>query len=191
MAFDHFNFIAGIYDRVADYVPGATMLRLAGLPTAGRLLDAGGGTGRVARALQGQAGRVVIADPSPGMLSRARAKGLTTVCAPGEAQPFADGSFARIIMMDTLHHVRDQRQTARELVRLLQPGGRLVIVEPDIRRFAVKLIALFEKLMLMRSHFLSAGQIAAQFTGAEATVSVEYEENTAWVLVQKAVEKYT
>ena len=58
-------------------------------------------------------------------------------------------------MVDALHHVIHQGQTAREMYRVLKPGGRIVIEEPDIRKFGVKLIAVAEKLLLMRSHFLS------------------------------------
>lgn len=185
MPFDHFDFIAGIYNRVADYVPGPMMMRLAALPVAGLLLDAGGGTGRVARSLRGLAERVVVADLSPGMLRHARQKGLPAVCAPAERLPFEEASFERIVMMDTLHHVLDQRQTAAELWRLIAPGGRIVIVEPDIRRTAVKWIALFEKLLLMRSRFLRAEHIAALFDDPAALVHIEYEASAAWVVVEK------
>ena len=58
-------------------------------------------------------------------------------------------------MVDALHHVINHGQTAREMYRVLKPGGRIVIEEPDIRSFYVKLIAVAEKLLLMRSHFLS------------------------------------
>jgi ubiquinone/menaquinone biosynthesis C-methylase UbiE len=189
MPFDHFDFIAGIYNRVADYIPGATMMRLAALPVKGLLLDAGGGTGRVARGLRGQAGKVIIADLSLGMLRHARQKGLTTICAPAENQPFRDAAFERIIMMDTFHHVLDQRQTAAELLRLVAPGGRIVIIEPDIRRLAVKWIALVEKLLLMRSRFLSAECIAGLFDDPTVLVHIEYEANAAWVVVEKRAPK--
>ncbi len=57
-------------------------------------------------------------------------------------------------MVNALHHVCNQQETVNELWRTLQPGGRIVIEEPDVRTFAVKLFALGEKLALMRSHFL-------------------------------------
>jgi demethylmenaquinone methyltransferase/2-methoxy-6-polyprenyl-1,4-benzoquinol methylase len=48
-------------------------------------------------------------------------------------------------------------------MRVLEPEGRSVIEEPDIRTFGVKLVALAEKILLMRSHFLSPIQIASLF----------------------------
>ena len=74
---------------------------------------------------------------------------------------FKDKSFDRVIMVDALHHVKDYRITIHELWRVLMPGGRIVIEEPDIQTFPVKLMALVEKIALMRSHFISSGVISS------------------------------
>ena len=60
----------------------------------------------------------------------------------------------------------------------------MVIEEPDLRTFPVKLIAVAEKLALMRSHFLAPAQIAALLP-PEAKARVESEEHTAWVIAEK------
>jgi demethylmenaquinone methyltransferase/2-methoxy-6-polyprenyl-1,4-benzoquinol methylase len=91
-------------------------------------------------------------------------------------------------MVDAFHHVGDQRQTVRELARVLAPGGRLVIQEPDIHHWAIKLVALGEKLLLMRSRFYSGEAIQAMFAAADAgacSVQVERQDHTAWVIVDK------
>ncbi|MEW6402920.1 MAG: class I SAM-dependent methyltransferase [Chloroflexota bacterium] len=183
-AFDHFDFIAPLYHRVGTYSNLDAMLLYADLPTPGRLLDAGGGTGRVANALRTYAGEVVLADPSRGMLHfAASSPGLRPAAAISEHLPFPDDSFDRIIMVDALHHVINQSRTAREMWRVLKPGGRIVIEEPDIRVFGVKLIALAEKLLLMRSHFLTPAQIERLFDGTKTQVHAK--DSTAWVVVQK------
>ncbi|MCL4528401.1 MAG: class I SAM-dependent methyltransferase [Chloroflexi bacterium] len=184
MPFDHFDFIAPIYNRVGAYSALDTMLQIGAFPTGGRLLDVGGGTGRVANALRDQAAQIVIADVSLGMLHFAASKpGLQTAAAYSEHLPFADNSFERIVMVDALHHVVHQADTARELFRLLKPGGRIIIEEPDIRTFGVKLIALAEKILLMRSHFLAPAQIAALFPFANPRIKTK--ESSAWVVVIK------
>jgi demethylmenaquinone methyltransferase/2-methoxy-6-polyprenyl-1,4-benzoquinol methylase len=71
-----------------------------------------------------------------------------------------------------------------ELFRVLAPGGLLVIEEPDLRRFAVKLIAVAEKLALMRSHFLAPDAIAALFPQT-AVVRIMTDGNNAWVIAEK------
>ena len=174
MPFDHFDLIAGIYDRSGQFQVSEMLSGLLGLSPNCLLLDAGGGTGRVAAALRSLVGNVIVADPSRGMLRRASARGLATVCAPAELLPFPSGSFDRVIMVDALHHVFDQGQAARELFRLLAPGGRMVIVEPDIRKFIVKVVAAGEKVLLMRSHFLNGEKIVALLNASDAKTGVYY-----------------
>jgi len=99
--------------------------------------------------------------------------------------PFTDGHFCCIVMVDALHHVSDQAATIRELWRMLKPGGRIIIEEPDIRLFRVKLVALAEKLALMRSRFLSPGEVTALFNFPGASSRVEVEGWTAWIIVEK------
>jgi ubiquinone/menaquinone biosynthesis C-methylase UbiE len=152
---DHFNLIAGFYDRSAGFVVTEQLLRLLDLSPRSILLDAGGGTGRVSVALRSKVDQVVVADLSLGMLRHARNKGLPTVYSPVEFLPFPPAVFDRVIMVDAFHHVLDQRRTADELWRVLAPKGRILIVEPDIHQIAIKFLALGEKAALMRSHFLS------------------------------------
>lgn len=49
----------------------------------------------------------------------------------GEQLPFADGAFDRVICTETLEHVDDDSVLARELVRVLKPGGILAVSVPD------------------------------------------------------------
>jgi ubiquinone/menaquinone biosynthesis C-methylase UbiE len=183
MPIDHFGVIAPLYHRIGTYSHFETMLQCADLPTTGRLLDAGGGTGRVSNALREHASQIVLADVSMGMLRFAASSTLQPAAAISEQLPFPDDSFDRIIMVDALHHVIHQADSAREMWRVLKPGGRIVIEEPDIRAFGVKLIAIAEKLLLMRSHFLSPTNIEKLFTFAKT--SIHAEDSTAWVIVEK------
>ena len=184
MSFDHFGLVAPLFSRV-NYSSLDTMLEQADLPTSGRVLDAGGGTGRVAVAIREHAGGVVIADPSLGMLRQADQTRLRLACSNSEALPFPKASFERVIMVDALHHVIHQGGTAREMYRVLKPGGRIVIEEPDIRKFGVKLIAVAEKLLLMRSHFLSPEKIVNLFAFDSAQASIHATEGVAWVVIEK------
>ena len=183
---DHFDLIAPFYDRLFHVPHPEKLVEILALPTSGALLDAGGGTGRVAHTLKPYARQVVVADVSRGMCAQAAAKAhLQALCAPSEQLPFADHTFERILMVDALHHVHHAQTTALELWRVLKPGGRLVIEEPDVRKFYVKIVALLEKLALMRSHFYSPPRIAAFFTGTEARTSIVQDAYTAWIIAEK------
>lgn len=183
---DHFSWLAPVYDRLIKPRREDPLRTIGKLPITGRLLDAGGGTGRVAQGFVHLAGQVVVADLSFLMLVEAARKDhLRVVNAHSEHLPFPDNEFERIFMVDALHHVCDQAETAQELYRVLVPGGRMVIEEPDLRHWAVKLIAIGEKLALMRSHFLSPHRIAKLFAQTTASVHLIRNGATAYIVVDK------
>lgn len=184
---NHFDLLAPIYDLVIPAPDPARLRKLLKLPVKGTVLEAGGGTGRVSAQLRPWVGRLVINDLSQPMLRQAWSKGdLLPVQSYVERLPFPDGDFDRVFAVDALHHFRDQRGAIGELLRVLKPGGRLVIEEPDIGRFGVKLIALAEKLALMNSRFLSATEIQEliRLHGAQGHVAC-LREFTTCVLVDK------
>jgi ubiquinone/menaquinone biosynthesis C-methylase UbiE len=185
---DHFSLVSRYYDRLFPVMNAERLRELLQLPADGPVLDLGGGTGQVALALGGFAGSVVIVDESPGMLREARLKGLAAVRAQAEHLPFQQGAFARVLLVDTFHHLRDQRQAAVELLRVLAPRGLLVIEEGDVEQTPVRVIALFEKLLLMRSRFYSPGDVQEMFEAAGAKVSLHREGPKFWAVV-KAGEK--
>jgi len=96
------------------------------------------------------------------------------------------------VVVDALHHFADQRAAIGELLRVLKPGGRLVIEEPDINRFAVKFVALAERLALMRSHFFAPTDICAMVVAYGAPARIESDHGfAAWVLAEKPTVSHT
>jgi len=166
---DHFDLVARFYDRVFHFLGPERLMNLLQARPSERILDIGGGTGRVSQTF-GDGYTVVVCDPSWGMLQETRQKQMIACCGLAEHLPFADGAFDRIVMVDTFHHLRDQCVAAREILRVLRLGGRLVIEEPDIRRWAVKWTALGERLLLMRSRFHSIADLARVFKEAGARI---------------------
>jgi SAM-dependent methyltransferase len=47
--------------------------------------------------------------------------------------PFADASFDVILIRDLLHHLPDRSRALLEARRVLRPGGRLTLIEPNAR----------------------------------------------------------
>lgn len=183
---DHFGLLAPVYERFIRSEATERLQALLEMPPGGRLLDAGGGTGRVAVSFASGKGQIVVADESVKMLLQARKKdGLQPAAASSERLPFPSDCFDRIIMVDALHHVRSQRETAAELWRVLRPGGRILIQEPDVRQWGVKVVAVVEKLALMRSHFLTPEKIAALFPWTRTPVRIVVDGYNAYIVVQK------
>jgi demethylmenaquinone methyltransferase/2-methoxy-6-polyprenyl-1,4-benzoquinol methylase len=183
----HFDFLAPIYDRLITPPNPAQLRELLQLPTGGWMLDAGGGTGRVSSQLRSLVGKLVVSDLSQPMLKQAQVKNkLYPVNSHTERLPFPDESFDRILVVDALHHFRNQQEAIRDLLRVLKPGGRLVIEEPDINRFAVKLVALAEKLTLMGSHFHSPAEIRDMIAACGLPAQIGGDgQFAAWVVVNK------
>ena len=184
--FDHFGFLAPFYERFITPKPPQILMELLELPIDGALLDVGGGTGRVSGFLTNHVGRLILSDLSEKMLHQSQNKnGLEQVCSHAEILPFPDESFERIIMIDALHHVCDQDETAGELWRVLKTGGKLIIEEPDIKHWGVKLVALAEKITLMRSHFLSPVKIKNLYRDVTDNIQIHNDGFNAWIVVEK------
>jgi len=172
---DHFGFLSPLYERFIRPADPAQLLALLQLAPGQTLLDVGGGTGRITQALVGAGVTLTLLDPSVGMLRQAQGKRCCFPCLGlAEALPFASGSFSRVLAVDSFHHFWDYDRAAAELLRVLAPEGRLVIEEPDVRKFWVKLVALAERLALMRSQFHPPAALAARFHAAGGAVELHH-----------------
>jgi len=184
----HFDLLAPLYDRLMQSPDPARLRDLLDLPSSGEpspgwMLDAGGGTGRVAAQICPYVQRLVISDLSQPMLRQAGQKGcLLPAQARAERLPFEDNFFNRILVVDAFHHFGDQPGAARELARVLAPGGRLVIEEPDIRRLGVKLIALGEALLMMASRFRTPDWMRGLLVRCGLDTHIETDQATAWII---------
>lgn len=110
-------------------------------------LDAGCGDGRYLAALPALGplpGRVVgvdIADSILGTARRATARAgyePELVRANLEQLPFADAEFDLVVSIQVLEHLLDAAAGVRELARVLQPGGRLVLSTDNRRMWITK-----------------------------------------------------
>ena len=183
---DHFDILAGVYENAIKLRDTEIWIRMAVLPTQGKLLDIGGGTGRVARALAPYTSGVIISDLSFGMLSQGKKQTmLNQTQAAAEQLPYPDNYFDRVIMVDAFHHIIDPQETAQEMWRVTRPRGRIIIEEPDIRSPLIWLVAFIEKIALMRSRFISPPKIANFFNSDISRIGIYRAGYSAWILIDK------
>ncbi|MEU4221792.1 class I SAM-dependent methyltransferase [Actinoplanes sp. NPDC026623] len=98
-------------------------------PLAG--LDVGSGTGRFTPALAEAFGPVTGVEPSVRMREVAQAQsrrpGVRYLAGSAEDLPVPSAGADYALMFLSWHHVKDKPRAARELARVLKPGGRLLL----------------------------------------------------------------
>lgn len=97
-----------------------------------RLLDVGCGTGTVVQLLAARGYDVIGVDPNRISLAEARKSGLGSYIETDSYQlPFADASFDVVGSYTVLEHMGEPDVTLSEQIRVLRPGGRLVVACPN------------------------------------------------------------
>ncbi len=133
-----FDSVADSYDKTNDLLSfGQSRLwrgkvaRAVNAKAGEQILDIAAGTGTSSMAFLSDGVQVVAADFSKGMLEVGKKKypKLEFVFADAMQLPFKDAEFDVVTMSFGLRNVQDHRVALGEFLRVLKPGGRLVICE--------------------------------------------------------------
>jgi ubiquinone/menaquinone biosynthesis C-methylase UbiE len=100
-----------------------------GNPTS--VLEIGCGTGLLLSRIAGKAEIKVGCDLSGALLRQNKARNLDLVQADAENLPFKDMNFEAVYSVNLLEHVPNPRMVVQEALRVLKPGGRLVLITPN------------------------------------------------------------
>lgn len=102
------------------------------------VLDLGCGPGSFLSIVAGISQTIVGADITPNfidecndLIAQRKISNASAVLIKSGYMPFADESFDRVIMIDTIHHLEDAAETMDEVYRILRKGGLLLIFEPN------------------------------------------------------------
>lgn len=126
----HMNFSKQdyLYSVVQKIVPSKT----------DAVLEVAAGTCACGRAIAPYAGNVVCLDMTPAMLSVGKSEAaknhldnMTFVLGDAAELPFLNGSFDIILSRLAFHHFPDVKQPFAEMVRVLKPGGKLVLIDME------------------------------------------------------------
>lgn len=131
-----FDSFAETYDRLTTLSAGSIRAQLQSLlpDHGGRAVDLGCGTGHHAAVLATRFEDVLGVDISPPMLELARERragpNITYELRDlRDVTPEKDGHFDLVFSAFTLHHVPDLGQALRRIRQLLNPGGRVVLLD--------------------------------------------------------------
>jgi demethylmenaquinone methyltransferase/2-methoxy-6-polyprenyl-1,4-benzoquinol methylase len=144
---DVFHSVAGNYDLMNDLMSGGVhrlwkrmTIEMSGVRAGHKVLDIAGGTGDLAAKFSrivGPTGTVVLADINDSMLKvgrdRLADRGMVSNVQFSQADvqhlPFPDNTFDVISIAFGLRNVTDKDMALRSMLRVLKPGGRLLILE--------------------------------------------------------------
>jgi demethylmenaquinone methyltransferase/2-methoxy-6-polyprenyl-1,4-benzoquinol methylase len=147
MVADVFHSVAARYDLMNDLMSGGIhriwkrfTIELSGVRSGDSVLDIAGGTGDLAAKFSrivGAGGTVVLADINASMLAVGRDKLLDSgyqgniefVQADAQNLPFPDDSFDCITIAFGLRNVTEKETALASMLRVLKPGGRLLVLE--------------------------------------------------------------
>ncbi len=142
-----FDSVAGRYDLMNDLMSAGVhrlwkrfTLDLTQLRPGQQALDVAGGTGDLAAGMArqvGPEGLVVLTDINAAMLARGRDRlidealvgNVRCLQADAEDLPFAADSFHCVTIGFGLRNVTDKPAALRSMLRVLKPGGRLIVLE--------------------------------------------------------------
>ena len=142
-----FHSVAGNYDLMNDLMSGGihrlwkrVTIEMSGVRSGHSVLDIAGGTGDLAAKFSrivGPEGTVVLADINDSMLKVGRDRlvdrGISDNVRFSQADaqylPFPDNTFDVITIAFGLRNVTDKDMALRSMLRVLKPGGKLLVLE--------------------------------------------------------------
>lgn len=112
----------GYHDLIDDLEVGFVRPFAAGR----ELLEVGCGTGLLLERFASMCKTAKGVDLSPGMLEKARQRGLDVIEGSATALPFEDASFDVAVSFKVLAHIPDIRTALSEMTRVVRPGGHVI-----------------------------------------------------------------
>ncbi len=110
------------------------ILELLDDPSGKTNLDIGADNGVISYLLRQRGGRWASADLDERTVASIRQLvGDEVYRLDGAATPFADRTFDQVVIVDYLEHIPDDRAFARELERIVKPGGTVIVNVPHLQ----------------------------------------------------------
>lgn len=142
-----FDAVAPEYDKTNDilslgqvYLWRRMLNRAAGVGPGSRVLDVAAGTGTSSVALMETGAEVVALDLSEGMIQVGKQRHPEVEFVQGSATdlPFEDDSFDAVTITFGLRNIDDVEEALREMVRVVRPGGVVLVCEFSVANEAVR-----------------------------------------------------
>ncbi len=158
----------------------ALVKRLVGPLTPARALDVGCGGGGNTGVLRSLGWRVCGLEYSPAAAGLAASRGLPVMRGDARRLPVRDASVDLVMSTDMWEHIDDDEAVARETMRVLKPGGRVLIAVPC-------------SMALWSGHDVALGHVRryerAELTALMERVGLEVVDVRSWNVLLRPVVK--
>lgn len=105
----------------------------------GRLLEVGCGSGVMLAEMRNRGWNVVGLDPDPQAAKNALSRGLDVTAGDLRPEIFDEASFDAVVMSHVIEHLHDPRAVLADCFRVLRPGGRIILITPNIKALGHRL----------------------------------------------------
>ncbi|MBL4694794.1 class I SAM-dependent methyltransferase [Candidatus Gracilibacteria bacterium] len=181
-----YDVYAPFYDKCLghlDSFEGYDLFSLMGDIKGLRILDVGGGTGRIVKEMVDRGAEVVCCDISGEMLKIFKKKfsGVECVKADIREMPFEDESFDLVVATFVIVHLKKLMPAFDEVYRVLKKGGSFVVT--NINQKKAPKLKTFDEKFVIKSHYHRPETVISELE--EAFFEVEKEEfveyQGAWI----------
>jgi SAM-dependent methyltransferase len=156
-------------------------------------LEVGSGTGAAAIALVETWGcRVLALDSSTAMTTQARSRGADAIIGDAHDLPFANDAFDGAWADRCFQHLADPVAALGEMIRVVKPGGVIVIADPDYttQRLSICDPELATRVLAFRAeHGVRNGMLAHQMSGAFSDLGLVEVTAEEWPIVVRDSER--
>jgi len=181
-----FDLLSPIYDKVisGDEKTFKQLFKLGDFKITDRVLDLGGGSGRIAKFFVGKVQEIVVVDASKGMILQCKKQtGINCVLGKAGNISFSDNCFDKVIIIDAFHHFQDQQIASQEIKRVLKENGKVIIKEVNFGRFGNWLVEKMEMIFGAKSKILSPESLAELFSKNQFRTKLFTENRSGYYLL--------
>lgn len=144
---DAYTFNSKVYvDSWCDYTDPRFPIILPWIGTNRDVLDLGCLDGMIGELFLKQGNRVSGIDASRAAVGKAQKRGIHAVCSDLNVPfPFDTASFDVVFAGEVIEHVGDVDHFVTEILRVLRPGGSLIVTTPNLASFGRRMMLLFNR----------------------------------------------
>jgi len=183
-----FDLLAPIYGPISRVIFTNTwknIIKRMDLKSGDKILDIGGGQGQFLDEIQKEVKDidVYLLDGSKSMVKKASLS--NRILGKACSLPLAEDSFDHILCIDALHHFQNQKESKKEMIRTLKPGGDIHILDLDKNEILTKIVCTFEFLVGEPSRFYEGEELKKYFSERGFQTSIERLNSYEFILQVK------